>query len=120
MKLNDICPYGISCSCEACSYYQGMMCSYQAEEGKRQNKLMQETGFKHGDICLYSFNDCDNDTALIVRIKKLLSEKAAAVEIMSVLIDDSGNGLYKYLKHKGYDTNVSLCYLKKLDPEHQK
>lgn len=118
--MTDICPHGISASCAVCEYCQGTACAYLADEGKRQNSLMQQTGFKHGDVCLYSFDDCDNDTALIVRIKKLLSEKAAAVEIMSVLIDDSGNGLYKYLKHKGYDTNVSLCYLKKLDPEHQK
>lgn len=93
MKLNDICPYGVCSSCPACEYSQGSVCSYLAKEGKRQNELMSQTGFKHGDICLYSFKDCDNKTALIVRVKKLLSDKAACVEILSVLIDDSGNSL---------------------------
>lgn len=80
----------------------------------KQTELINETGFAPGDICLYSFDDCKNNTALIVRIKKVLDEKAAKVEIVSVLIDDSGNFLYEYLENKGYDTNVSLCYLKKI------
>lgn len=118
----DVCPW-LAQECDSCNHYRvnkattKRECFYISDEEKKQNELMGKTGFKLGDICLYSFDDCDNNTALIVRINKFLSEQSASVDILIVIIDDSGNGIYKYLKRKSMSANVSLCYLKKVEAD---
>lgn len=68
---------------------------------------------KNGDVCMYSY-DNDNKSAAIVEIVEVLDNERgiAKVKFLEVLVDDTGNGFFNYLKRTGGTMNVSLKYLK--------
>ena len=68
---------------------------------------------KAGDICTYSY-DNDNKSLSIIEIINMLSDKIATVKFRQVIVDDSGNGFFKYLLDSGKTMNVSCKYLHKI------
>ncbi|MBQ7757045.1 MAG: hypothetical protein IJ031_05905 [Oscillospiraceae bacterium] len=73
---------------------------------------------KKGDVCMYSY-DNDNKSAAIVEIIDILNSERgiAKVKFLEVLVDDTGNGFFNYLKRTGGTMNVSLKYLKVIKSE---
>lgn len=69
------------------------------------------------DVCLYSFSlDTKNRSQCIVKVKSILSEDIVEIEILHVIYDDSGNGIFTYLCNTKKSMNASVKYLKKLNP----
>lgn len=68
-----------------------------------------------GDICEYSF-DNRNRSRSIVQIVAIRSDPRGVAEIkfLKVFVDDSGNGLFQYLKDTGKTMCASFKYLKKI------
>lgn len=68
---------------------------------------------KVNDICIYSYDDCENASLAVVKIVRFLMDDVAEVAFLDVLIDDTGNGFFDYLLNSGKTMNVSPKYLKK-------
>ena len=76
--------------------------------------------FEPGDFCLYAFGK-ENKSKAVVEVVKVSDDPrgVAQVKFHRVLADDTGNGLFNYLRRTG-DTstgdtmNASFEYLKKL------
>lgn len=66
-----------------------------------------------GDKCLYSYGT-RNKSQCIVKVKDILSEDVAEINILYVICDDSGNGLFHYLCDTKKPMNASIKYLKKI------
>lgn len=75
---------------------------------------MNNFDFRVGDVCIYSFGN-ENASMCKVEILDFLpdSRGVARIKILEVYCDDSGNGLFEYLKRSGKSMNASLKYLKK-------
>lgn len=76
-------------------------------------KKEQDSKYKVGDICTYSY-DNDNKSLSIVKIVRILNDSRgiAEVQFLDVIIDDSGNNYFTYLLQTRKTMNVSLKYLK--------
>lgn len=76
-------------------------------------KKEQDSKYKVGDICTYSY-DNDNKSLSIVKIVRILNDSrgVAEVQFLDVIIDDSGNNYFTYLLQTRKTMNVSLKYLK--------
>lgn len=70
--------------------------------------------YQAGDICTYSFGN-KNRSVAIVEIVRLLDDPRGAAEVrfLDVIIDDTGNGFFRYLLKSGNTMNASLQFLKK-------
>lgn len=73
---------------------------------------------KQGDVCIYSFGS-KNKSIAIVEIVRVLDDVRGVAEIkfLDVIIDDTGNGMFKYLHRTGKTMNASLKYLRKRENE---
>ncbi|MFR5669231.1 MAG: hypothetical protein ACLUDS_10590 [Acutalibacteraceae bacterium] len=71
--------------------------------------------FEPGDFCLYAFGK-ENKSKAVVEVVKVLDDPrgVAQVKFHRVLADDTGNGLFNYLRRTGDTMNASFEYLKKL------
>ena len=71
--------------------------------------------FEPGDFCLYAFGK-ENKSKAVVEVVKVLDDPrgVAQVKFHRVLADDTGNGLFNYLRRTGDTMNASFVYLKKL------
>lgn len=71
---------------------------------------------KPGDICEYSFGE-ENKSRAIVEIVRVLNDTIgiAEVKFLEVLVDDTGNGLFEYLRRTGKTMNASFKYLQKME-----
>ena len=71
--------------------------------------------FEPGDFCLYAFGK-ENKSKAVVEVVKVLDDPrgVAQVKFHRVLADDTGNGLFNYLRRTGDTMNASFDYLKKL------
>lgn len=67
-----------------------------------------------GDVCAYSY-DNENKSLCIVKIKAQASENVFVVEFLQVIVDDTGNDFFTYLKDKSKTMNVSRKYLHKIN-----
>ncbi len=75
-------------------------------------KKEQDSKYKVGDICTYSY-DNDNKSLSIVKIVRILDDsRGAEVQFLDVVVDDSGNDYFTYLLQTGKTMNVSFKYLK--------
>lgn len=70
---------------------------------------------KVGDVCEYSFGE-KNASRSIVQVVAIREDPrgVAEVKFLDVLADDSGNGLFQYLKESGKTMYASFEYLKKI------
>ncbi len=74
--------------------------------------------FEPGDFCLYAFGK-ENKSKAVVEVVKVLDDPrgVAQVKFHRVLADDTGNGLFNYLRRTGDTMNASFEYLKKVAPK---
>ncbi|MFR7597021.1 MAG: hypothetical protein ACLUVI_07900 [Acutalibacteraceae bacterium] len=68
--------------------------------------------FETGDFCLYVFGK-ENKSKAVVEVVKVLDDPrgVAQVKFHRVLADDTGNGLFSYLRRTGDTMNASFEYL---------
>lgn len=90
------------------------------EDDKRRSKNPQN--IQVGDICMYPFyeEDSKNKSKCLIEVLEVNPRKDMeegcfffVVKFLVVGNDDSGNGLFKYLKRTGKTMNVSPGYCKK-------
>lgn len=91
-----------------------------AEEDKQRSKNPQN--IQVGDICMYPFfeDDSKNKSKCLIEVVEIHPRKDMeegyfffVVKFLVVSNDDSGNGLFKYLKRTGKTMNVSPGYCRK-------
>lgn len=91
-----------------------------AEEDRQRSKNPQN--IQVGDICMYPFfeDDSKNKSKCLVEVVEIHPRKDMeegyfffVVKFLVVSNDDSGNGLFKYLKRTGKTMNVSPGYCRK-------
>ena len=99
--------------------YQQMM-EKIAEEDKKRSANPQN--IKVGDICMYPFyeDDSKNKSKCLIEVVDVKERKDMGegffflvVKFLVVGKDDSGNGLFEYLKRTGKTMNVSPGYCRK-------
>lgn len=71
--------------------------------------------FSVGDVCVYSYGDCNHSIALVRIVDFLPDGRGAVVKFVDVFVDDTGNGLFNYLLASGKPMNASFEYLRKID-----
>ena len=91
-----------------------------AEEDRQRSKNPQN--IQVGDICMYPFfeDDSKNKSKCLIEVVEIHPRKDMeegyfffVVKFLVVSNDDSGNGLFKYLKRTGKTMNVSPGYCRK-------
>lgn len=96
------------------NYYNLQQAAADARKAVEPQREDPKKGqFKPGDICLYSYEAEHNDSAAIVQIVRILNDPrgVAEVKFLEVLHDDTGNGLFHYLKKSGKTMNASFTFL---------
>lgn len=90
----------------------GMGLTVKAVDYRESNS---SASFEPGDFCLYAFGK-ENKSKAVVEVVKVLDDPrgVAQVKFHRVLADDTGNGLFNYLRRTGDTMNASFEYLKKL------
>lgn len=83
---------------------------------KEIGKGVRVGNYQIGDICIYSFDEEDNNSCSIVEIVQFPdnTKEMAEIKFIKVIIDDSGNDFFKYLFKNNKTMCASLKYLKKL------
>lgn len=77
---------------------------------------MENEVFKPGDVCLYSFGEKNSSRAIVEIVRDLHDPRGVAeVKFLKVVVDDTGNGLFKYLHRTGKTMNASFKYLQKME-----
>lgn len=75
---------------------------------------MSDKILNKGDICIYYYAD-GNGSLNIVEITDVIDTEKCKIKCLQVIIDNSGNGWFKYLLRTGYEMTASAEYLHKIE-----
>lgn len=106
-----------SLCCETCNYYDNdrndqPCCS--CNDFNNWKTVSCEDKISKGDICVYYYAE-GNGSLNIVEIAEVIDDTKSRIKCVQVIIDNSGNEWFKYMRKTGTEMTASNTYLYKVD-----